>query len=95
MKVSILILLSFLAACSTSHQLNSESKKIEIYTQAPKDCVVVGKVVGIHDEGSIDLARNQAINKANKLGANGVIVNQEIPNGSKMEVFATAYKCDG
>jgi hypothetical protein len=95
MKVMFFLLLPVLTvSCATSYQLNEESKKVEIYSSAPKDCVVVGKVEGVHKKGSMDLARNQAINEASKLGANGVVINQEIPNGMKNEVFATAYKCD-
>ncbi len=88
------LVLSLMVSCATSYQLDEQSKKIEIYSTAPKDCVVVGKVEGVHKKGSMDLARNQAINEAAKLGANGVVINQEIPNGMKNEVFATAYKCD-
>lgn len=94
MKVMFFLALSLMVSCSTSYQLDEQSKKIEIYSTAPKDCVVVGKVEGLHKKGSMDLARNQAINEAAKLGANGVVINQEIPNGMKNEVFATAYKCD-
>ena len=94
MKLMIFLVSVMAVGCSSSHQLNAESKQIEIYSSAPKDCVVVGKVVGSHLEGSMDLARNQAINKANELGANGVVVDQEIPNGRKMNSYVTAYKCD-
>lgn len=94
MKVMFFLVLSLMVSCATSYQLDEQSKKIEIYSTAPKDCVVVGKVEGLHKKGSMDLARNQAINEAAKLGANGVVINQEIPNGMKNEVFATAYKCD-
>ncbi|MFY7991780.1 MAG: hypothetical protein ACOVP4_00690 [Bacteriovoracaceae bacterium] len=94
MKVMIFLVLALMVACSTPHQLNDQAKKIEVYTSAPKDCVVVGKVKGLHKEGSMDLARNQAINAAANLGANGVVINQEIPNGMKNEVFATAYQCE-
>lgn len=94
MKVMFFLALSLMVSCSTSYQLDEQSKKIEVYSVAPKDCVVVGKVEGVHKKGSMDLARNRAINEAAKLGANGVVINQEIPNGMKNEVFATAYKCD-
>lgn len=94
MKVMFFLVLTLMVSCSTSYQLNEESRKIEILSSAPKDCVVVGKVQGLHKEGSMDLARNQAINEASKLGATAVVINQEVPNGKKNEVFATAYKCD-
>ncbi len=94
MKVMFFLLLTLMVGCSTSHQLNENSKKIEVYSSKPQDCVVVGKVKGVHKEGSMDMARNQAMNKASDLGANGVVIDQEIPNGMKNEVFATAYKCD-
>jgi hypothetical protein len=55
---------------------------------------VVGKVVGENDQGSVDLARNHARNLGAKLGANGLFIDQEVPNGASVKVYATAYQCE-
>jgi hypothetical protein len=83
------------ASCSTvPEQISEEGKKIEIYAQKPSDCRVTGRIVGVNKKGSKELALNQAINEAAKLGSSGIFVNQEIPNGPVMTVHATAYSCD-
>jgi hypothetical protein len=86
----------FLAACSSNPpaQLTEKAKDLEIYAQKPTDCRVVGKVVGIDKMGSKELALNQAINQASNLKASGVFVNQEVPNGKVITVYATAYQCE-
>jgi hypothetical protein len=89
------LMLSVLAACSShKYQLSDKAKDLEVYTNKPVNCTAMDRVVGIHEKGSKDLALNDALNQAAKLGATGVFVNQEVPNGSKMAVHATAYKCD-
>jgi uncharacterized lipoprotein YajG len=90
-----LVLLSLLAGCASSPvQLSNKAKDIEVVTLKPTGCHVVGKVVGQDNQGSKDLALNHALNQAAKLGATNLHVNQEVPNGKKMLVHATAYKCD-
>lgn len=85
----------FLAACSSGPaQLSDKAKNLEVYATKPQDCRVQGRVVGVDKSGSKELALNDALNKAAELNATGLFVNQEVPNGSVMNVHATAYSCD-
>lgn len=84
-----------LAACSSNPtQLTEKAKNLEVYATKPTDCRVVGRVVGVDKTGSKELALNHAINQAADLKASGLFVNQEVPNGSVMNVHATAYDCN-
>ncbi len=94
MKKIIFLLLAVSCSSNRPQQLTEKAKELEIYPQKPKDCRVVGKVVGVNESGSVELATNDAINQAADLKATGVFVNQEIPNGQKRSVHATAYECD-
>jgi hypothetical protein len=40
------------------------------------------------------LATNHALNQAAELKGTGIVVNQEVPNGNKRAVHATAYQCN-
>ncbi len=93
MKMIILLVLG--VACS-SHPgvLTEKAKSLEVYSNKPASCNVVGKVVGIDENGSTELATNHALNQAAELNATGIIVNQEVPNGNKRAVHATAYQCN-
>lgn len=89
------LMLAFVVACSSNnHQLSSEARELEVYSNKPINCTAMDKIVGVHQKGSKDLALNHVLNQAAKLGATGVYVNQEVPNGSKMAMHATAYKCE-
>lgn len=89
------ILLALIVGCaSDSKKLSDKAKELEIYGTKPASCSVVGKVVGEDRMGSKEVALNHALNQAADLGATGVFVNQEVPNGQKMQVFATAYECN-
>lgn len=79
---------------SKSTQLTDEAKILEVYTSKPGDCRVVGKVTGKDQIGSKELALNDALNQAAELNASGIFVNEEVPNGKVMNVYATAYQCD-
>lgn len=93
MKYGILLLA--VAACSSKPvQLSDKAKNLEVYPTKPADCRVAGRIVGVDKSGSKELALNHALNQAADLGATGVFVNQEVPNGSVMNVHATAYQCD-
>jgi hypothetical protein len=94
--LSLLPLLTLLTACSAGQtKLSDEAKELQLFPNKPgSECAVVGKVVGENGQGSVDLARNHARNLAAKLGANGMFIDQEVPNGAKMRVFATAYQCE-
>ena len=90
-----LILFFFVAACSSrTTQLSNKAKELEVYATKPADCRVMGRVVGVDENGSKELALNDALNQAADLKATGVFVNQEVPNGKVMNVHATAYSCD-
>lgn len=89
------IFLALLAACSSNpYKLSDKAKEIEVVVHKPNNCSVVGKVVGQNEQGSKDLAMNDALNQAAKLGATSLHVNQEVPNGKMMAVHATAYDCN-
>ncbi len=82
-------------ACSSGPtQLTDKAKTLELYATKPQDCRVMGRVVGIDNSGSKELALNHAMNQAAELKASGIFVNQEVPNGSSMNIHATAYACD-
>lgn len=84
-----------LAACSSApNQLSDKAKNIEVVTNKPVNCSVVGKVVGTDKMGSKELATNHALNQAADLRATTLYVNQEVPNGNSISVFATAYQCE-
>lgn len=89
------ILLSFVAACASGPvQLTDKAKDVEVVTHKPVGCTTVGKVVGNDKSGSKDVALNDALNQAAELGATTLHVNQEVPNGRQMAVYATGYKCE-
>lgn len=93
MKYSILMIM--LAACSSNPaQLTDKARELEVFPTKPTDCRVAGRVVGVDKNGSKELALNHALNQAADLNASGIFVNQEVPNGSVMNVHATAYQCD-
>ncbi|MBY0516825.1 MAG: DUF4156 domain-containing protein [Bacteriovoracaceae bacterium] len=96
MKFIVMFLLVVLTACSSSPgNLTDLGKEVQILDSKPgSECSVVGKVVGENEQGSIDLARNHARNLGGKLKANSIFINQEVPNGQKYQVFATAYQCE-
>jgi len=95
MKIlSSLILLATLASCSTSTtQLSDSGKNVRVYpNRRGLQCEVVGKVVGENKEGSVELARNHARNLAGEKGADGIVFDEEIQNGSNWKVHSTAFK---
>lgn len=96
MKVLLLLSTLVLVSCGTSKtKLTDDGKEVQMFANKPgQECSVVGKVVGENSQGSPDLARNHARNLAGKLGANGMFINQEVPNGGVIRVFATAYHCE-
>jgi hypothetical protein len=88
------ILFGLVASCATKPGVLSEkAKDLEIYPNKPANCHVVGKVVGVDENGSTELATNHALNQAAELKATGIQVNQEVPNGKSRAVHATAYQC--
>ena len=91
-KLSLLALL-LLASCSTPHQLTDEGSAVKVAKTRPKNCSVIGKYKGIHNEGSVDLARNQAVNLAAKEGATDIYFDEEINNSKNWVVHATGFMC--
>jgi hypothetical protein len=92
MKFLFFLVLS--VACSSKPaMLTEKAKDLEIYPNKPANCHVVGKVIGTDENGSTELATNQALNKAVELKATGIQINQEVPNGKSRTVHATAYDC--
>jgi hypothetical protein len=90
-----LIPMLILVSCSSRPaQLTEKAKELEVYANKPVDCRVTGKVVGESKMGSRELALNDALNQASDLNATGIFINEEVPNGSLMKVFATAYQCE-
>lgn len=95
-KLILLVVLMSLAACSSNPAaLSDDGKEVQVLDSKPgTECSVVGKVVGENGQGSADLARNHARNLAGKLRANALFITQEVPNGQKVQIFATAYQCE-
>jgi hypothetical protein len=97
MKLILLVcVLGLAAACSSAPGvLTEDGKGVETLTNKPgTECNVVGKVVGESEQGSPEMARNHARNLTAKLRGNSMFINQEVPNGAKIQVFATAYECE-
>ena len=88
-----LMALLTLSACSTPHTLSTEAMNVKVAKNKPKTCAVVGKFQGKHDEGSVELARNQALNLAAEKGATDIYFDEEINNGKKWVVHAIGYMC--
>jgi len=94
MKKIIFFLSLFSAySCSTSYKLSSKASDLTVAQTKPTQCQVVGKVVGVHPEGSRDLALNHALNQAADQGADTLFIEQTIPNGQEVKVIATTYRC--
>ena len=91
---NLIPLLMFAACASNPGQLTEKAKALEVYATKPTDCRVQGKVTGVDENGSKELALNHALNQAAVMKASGIFVNQEVPNGKVMNVHATAYQCD-
>ncbi len=90
-----LVFVFLISSCSSRPvQLTEKAKNLEVYAVKPSDCRVAGRIVGTNKEGSKELALNDVLNQAADLKASGVFINQEVPNGSIMNVHATAYQCD-
>lgn len=94
--MKVLILLAIVASCASSQPgvLTEKAKDLEVYATKPANCTVVGRVVGVDKKGSTELATNHALNQAVNLKASGIVINQEVPNGSSRAVHATAYMCN-
>ena len=86
--------LALLVSCASPQQLTKDTRKVKVYgSKPPSDCEVVAKVVGVHDQGSVELARNHARNQVAEKGGNAVTFDEEVQNGSEFRVHATGYIC--
>lgn len=94
-KLSLLTLIALttLGACSTPHQLTAAGLKVNIAKHKKESCSVIGKFKGTDEKGSVELARNQAVNMAADKGATDVYFDEEINNGSNWVVHAIGYIC--
>ncbi len=93
--MKFLILMVLVVSCSSNPGvLTPKAQDLEVYANKPAGCNVVGKVVGQDANGSTELATTHALNQAAVLNATGIVVNQEVPNGNKRAVHATAYQCN-
>ena len=98
MKITgiVLFIALIVIGCTVSKtKLSSKGQAIDVLENKPgKDCFVVAKVIGENEDGSVELARNHARNLAGKLDADSIFIDQEVPNGNSVKVFATAYTCN-
>lgn len=83
-----------LVACAAPQELTKDGLKVKVYgSKPPSDCEVVAKVVGHHDLGSVELARNHARNQVASKNGNAVTFDEEVQNGKQFRVHSTGYMC--
>ncbi|MFZ4714251.1 MAG: hypothetical protein ACOYL6_11080 [Bacteriovoracaceae bacterium] len=94
MKWLIPLMLLATVACSSNSKLSHDAKNVKVFGSKPdSDCEVVGKVIGINEEGSVELARNHARNMVADQDGNAIVFDEEVANGSVFKVYSTGYKC--
>ncbi len=90
-----LVLIVFIISCAgPSGKLTEKAKKLEVFSTRPAKCRVIDKVIGTDKNGTSELAVNHALNQAADLGASGIFITEEIPNGKNRTVHAIAYECN-
>lgn len=88
-----LLLSTFVVSCS-NYQLTDAGRDVKIKEKMKVDkCETVGKVVGTHKDGAVELARNSARNQAGKMGADSVVFEEVVANGKERVVHGMAYRC--
>lgn len=92
-KLICLISLFLLLVSCSSTKLSDAGEKVKVLQKLTKNCDAVAKVVGISYKGLASLAKNHARNLAAKAGANALMFNDEVSNGKKIQMHATAYLC--
>ncbi|MBT3980790.1 MAG: hypothetical protein HOE90_05505 [Bacteriovoracaceae bacterium] len=91
-KLMILLLLS--ACASNPGKLSDAGEKVRTLPSSKNTgCKVVDKVIGESEKGSEELATNHARNLTADADGDAMYIDQVVPNGAMMRVFATAYKC--
>ena len=96
-KLMIFATLALMISCSSDpYKLTKAALDVEVLGNKPRnqECVMLGKVSGSNEQGSVELARNQVRNRAAELKADSVFITEEIPNGSEVKVYADVYKCN-
>lgn len=83
-----------IASCSVSKTKLTAGKNVKVMPTKKSNCEVVTKVIGINDNGSLDLAKNHARNLAGDQGANAITFDEEFRNGKEWKVHSTAYLCE-
>ena len=93
-SLMLLAPLALLVSCAAPQELTKDGMKVKVYgSKPPSDCEVQAKVVGHHDLGSVELARNHARNQVASKGANAITFDEEVQNGKQFRVHATGYMC--
>ena len=86
-----------LFSCSSSQtaiKLTDGGRNVKVLDSKPgSNCEVMGKVEGLNDFGSVEVARVDARNQAAKMNANFIYINEEIMNGNQWKINAMAYEC--
>lgn len=97
-KILVLSLLAsfVLVSCSTDkRRISNSGKKVSVLTNRPgSECVIIAKVVGENDEGSVEMARAHARNLVADKDGNAVFFDEEVPNGKNYKVYASGYECN-
>ncbi|EQC44477.1 putative lipoprotein [Bacteriovorax sp. BSW11_IV] len=90
-----LILITLFASCSSiMTKLTSDGKEVKVVDKRPKNCQPVGKVEGLNNDGSEDLAIVHARNLAGKEDADTLYIDDTIEQGKRRRVLATAFICN-
>lgn len=94
-KTLVWFLALVLASCSSSSpQLSSAGEQVKVLVnKKASGCKVLEKVVGKNEQGSQDLAENDARNLAGKVKANSIYFDEVVATGATVKVYATAYWC--
>ncbi len=93
--MKLLLSLFVLAACSSNpYVLSEDGRKVKLVDTKPKKCELLGQVTGKNNIGSVESARNNALNLAGEMGANKLYIKEEVNNGKNWDVIAMAYRCD-
>ena len=94
--ILLILVLTATVSCGTSKiKLSSGGEKVEVLKRKPErgDCSVIGKVTGVNEDGSVDLAENHARNLVASKGGNAITFDEEVNNGKSFQIHSTGYKC--
>jgi hypothetical protein len=91
-KFIVLILLSFLISCAGPSRNDINTIRIVDKKDLEK-CQAIDAVEGVNDKGLESLAIEQAKEKAFKLDANSIFIQDSVANGASIKITGTAYFC--